>query len=295
MLWILLSMICAVAIALLFKYFEKMSISLLPVLFWNYLFCFLIAFFQWSWQAPPVSYEIQTWAIYAVVLGILFVGGFFVMGKTIQYYGVVVGSVTQKMSLIVSASFGILFFSEPLTAAKITGILLALIAVVLINIPGNDTRKFRYLLVAAFALLPILNLLIAGTIESLLHLVEVSVFGELAGALRFSFLMGIFLCAAIISAAWSLIELKGAEPLFSRPFVLSGLVLGIPNFFSAFFILLALGSGIDGSLVFPVLNVGVILLSAIFAVLLFSETIGKYRMIGLFVAIIAILILTSQS
>lgn len=288
-------MICAVAIALLFKYFEKVGISLLPVLFWNYIFCFLIAFIIWIRQVPPPSYEIQAWALYAVVLGILFVGGFFVMGKTIQYYGVVVGSVTQKMSLIVSASFGILFFSEPLSAAKLIGVLLALVAVVLINIPGNDTRKFRYLLLAAFALFPILNLLIAGTIESMLHLVEVFVFGDQAGTFRILFLMGIFLNAAVIAAAWSVIQLKGAGPLFSRPFILSGLVLGIPNFFSAFFILLALGSGIDGSLVFPVLNVGVILLSAVFAVLLFRESIGKYRMLGLIIAVIAILILASQS
>ncbi len=295
MLWILLSMACSVGIALLFKYYDRLQLDLLPVLFWNYIVCFVIGLALWMQSDKALMSFSGKWPLFSVLLGCMFVTGFFVMGKTISHYGVMVGSVSQKMSLIISAGFGILYFGEPLTALKFTGIFLAIIAVIMINIPQNDTRRFWYLLLAAFALLPMLNLLIAGGIESLLHYTEIAVLPDDSMAMRLAFLTGIFFCSSGITLCWAWMSKGNIFLKSGRNNMFAGVALGVPNFFAAYFILMAIGSGIEGSIVFPVLNSGVILLSAVFAVLIFSEPLSKFRLAGLVLALLAVFILSGQA
>ena len=58
------------------------------------------------------------------------------------------------------------------------------------------------------------------------------------------------------------------------------------------FFLRALGSGFGGSVVVPINNVGIILLSAVLGVLLFSEKFKTVNLIGVVAAVLAILLIS---
>ena len=72
----------------------------------------------------------------------------------------------------------------------------------------------------------------------------------------------------------------------------AGLLMGIPNYGSLVFIMMALETdGIEASVIFPLANIGVVVLSAISARFLFGETLSRIRQLGLLLALAAILML----
>ena len=70
----------------------------------------------------------------------------------------------------------------------------------------------------------------------------------------------------------------------------AGIILGIPNYFSIYFLLKSLQS-YDTSLVFPVLNISVVLCSALVGCKIYNEDLSKTKILGLILACISILIL----
>ena len=73
--------------------------------------------------------------------------------------------------------------------------------------------------------------------------------------------------------------------------VLAGIILGIPNYFSMYFVLIALEQ-LGSIYVFPVLNIGVVLTSAIASWVVYNENMSFTNWIGIFFACISILIIT---
>ncbi|HEX5624700.1 MAG TPA: EamA family transporter, partial [Saprospiraceae bacterium] len=71
-----------------------------------------------------------------------------------------------------------------------------------------------------------------------------------------------------------------------------GILLGIPNFYSIYFMMLALQFELPGSVFFPVLNCGVIVLSALSGHLLFREPINRFQVVGILLSTISIFLIT---
>jgi len=78
--------------------------------------------------------------------------------------------------------------------------------------------------------------------------------------------------------------------------ILAGIALGVPNFFSIYFQLKAL-SAFDniGALLYPSLNIGIIIGSTLAAILFFKEHLSKLNKVGISIAILAILLLSHQA
>ena len=74
--------------------------------------------------------------------------------------------------------------------------------------------------------------------------------------------------------------------------MIAGISLGVPNFFSIYLLLLALQQGWGGSVVFPVNNVGVLVMAAIFGIVLFKERLIPIRIWGFALAVLAIVLIT---
>ena len=74
--------------------------------------------------------------------------------------------------------------------------------------------------------------------------------------------------------------------------VLGGLILGIPNYGSIYFLLKTLNNeNWDSSIVFPVNNIGIVCLSVLFALLIFKEKLSKANYLGLTLAILSIVLM----
>ena len=101
-----------------------------------------------------------------------------------------------------------------------------------------------------------------------------------------------FAMAAILGVILLISRKKSALSVFKPKTLAFGLVLGIVNFASLYYFILALDkSKLDSSVVYGVNNVGIISVSVIAALILFHEKLKWWNWIGLGLAVIAIYIL----
>ncbi len=290
MIYLLLSIGFNVLLAVVFRYFTDFGVQNLPAILVNYLVASSIAGVlvgYGPWQAftgaPP-------WLYYGLIVGILFVIGFVVVAQTIQHYGLGITAVFQKVSLIVTVIFAVLYFAEHLTWMKLIGIPLALAAIRLINWQGKARKRSA---ISLWILsLPLLTFLCNGSIDTLLYYLEHT--GRVVSG-DYHFISFVFMVAAVAAAVVLLYQITRHGRRVTRTDVLGGVVLGVPNFFSIYFLLAALGTHLPGSTVVPINNVGIILLSAVLGLWLFQERFNRLNVIGIAAAIVSILLLTVSS
>ena len=74
--------------------------------------------------------------------------------------------------------------------------------------------------------------------------------------------------------------------------IFSGILLGIPNYFSIYFVLKSLDE-LGGIVVFPVLNIGVVLLSTIISFIYYKEQMSLLNWMGISMSCISIILILS--
>ena len=290
--------LASTVISLLFRAFPGYGVRNLPAIVVNYGVCVLCgAAFEGAW---PLTAELldSRWLPLAFVLGFLFIGGFNLNALCVQRAGVAVTSVVQRISLLLSVGFAVLYYGEAVGLWQAVGIALGLLAVVLTVRfgGGSDSAEGGQGGGAAAYLLPIGVFLLAGGIESLLTVAQRSY--DAGGDV--SFTVGLFAWAGVLGFLAHAFATLRRPPgqrgvLFSRRDLLGGIALGIPNFFSIHLILVALREGLAATTVFPVLNVATIVLSALAALALFAERLSPKQWAGVATAVVAIALLTMRS
>lgn len=228
----------------------------------------------------------ESWFPYALFLGIIFITVFNIVALTIQKTGVVIGTLSQKMSLLFPVLVAMIFFGEAVFTKRVTGISLAILSIIIINLPTgkmdgstNALRKYWYL--------PLLTFLGSGIIELLLYYVDVK---EIAPNGDISFVCFLFFTAGLCGLIFKIISKKWS---ITKKDIIAGIALGIPNFFSIYLLLKSLSSGIDASVMFPFINVGTILSGVILGFFVFKEDTNRNKIIGVILSVIAIYLIVS--
>jgi drug/metabolite transporter (DMT)-like permease len=204
------------------------------------------------------------------------------MGKSSQKNGVAITSVAVKMSLALSMLGMILIYNEHPSPLKITGILLALAGVLLVSISkntsSNSNSSWKMLLVLFIG---------SGILDLTLNYTQQHVLNELTPALFSSFGFGI---AGIIGSFVIIYQMVFKSVQIKLKNIIAGIILGIPNYFSIF-LLLKTYEFIDltNSSILAIVNVSVVVFSAIFGFVIFRELFTTQKAIGLIASILAIL------
>ena len=241
----------------------KNNIAMLAV---NYIMCSLLA---WGYTGFGSWFPAETGGRAALLMGsingVLYLAGFVLLQRNIQTNGVVLSSTFIKLGLLVSMLVSVVFFGERPEIWQWLGFALAVVAIVLMNYhPGAGKSG---------SMAGLLLLLLAGGGGDTMS----KVFEELGNpALSGHFLLYTFLMAFALCS--SLFRIKGEKAgKWEWTF---GLLIGIPNFFSAKFLLGAL-KDIAAVIVYPVYSVATILTVTVTGVLLFRERLEKRQWIAL--------------
>ncbi len=231
----------------------------------------------------------EPWFPNAVLLGCFFIGTFYIIGKTISIFGVAVSSVTQRMSLIAPVLFAFLYYNETLTWIKGIGIVLALTAVVLTNIKSKkeeiEIKEKNKLL----WLLPVILFSASALVEVVLQSVQRNYFDANNGN-QLPFTILLFGTAASIGLVVYIFNVVRTRKTMTFHSVLGGIALGVPNLGSIYFLLKVLGE-MEGSVVFPINNVAVLVLVGIVAFFAFKEKLTIVNIVGILLAILSILLI----
>ena len=288
MIVLLLSILSSSAIYIAFKLFGKYKITTLNALIVNYFTAFILGLSLQDQLSIGELLETpqKDWFYGSMALGVMFILVFSLMVITTQKGGMSVVSVASKMSVAIPVLFVIAYYDEPLGLLKITGILMALVSVYLVSVRRRDGLSIDM----KFFIFPLLVFLGSGLIESSIKFVENTYVPDSEISL---FSANTFLFACLTGSLVFGYRALSGRAKFSWKDVLGGFLLGIPNYFSIYFFILALRiDGLDSSSIFIINNVSIVLLSTLLGIVCFKEKISPKNWIGIGIAILSILLIT---
>ncbi|SRX55604.1 EamA/RhaT family transporter [Aequorivita sp. CIP111184] len=283
-----LSILSSTMIFVVFKLFARFKINTMQAIVMNYFTaCFCGVILQESainiTDIPQFS-----WFPFALGLGAMFITVFNLMAITTQRSGLSVVSVATKMSVVIPILFGLFYYKESLGAFKIIGIILALVAVYMASIKTKDGLKIK----PSNFIFPILVFLGSGIIDTAIKYLEGEFIAENDIPIFSATIYGM---AAIIGIVILILQISKGKFQFQIKNVIGGIALGIPNYFSVYFLVKALRSGIfDSSGIFTINNVAIVMISTLLGILLFKEKLLLKNWIGIGLAVLGILLIALE-
>ena len=115
----------------------------------------------------------------------------------------------------------------------------------------------------------------------------------LASSLDIDFIASLFFFAGCFGIIFVLFDYKINGTTFRKKEIIAGIALGVPNFFTIYLLLQVLANGMDGSVVFPINNVGILLTTAILGLYFFNEKFNAQKLIGFSMAILSIILVAN--
>lgn len=276
MIHLLLAISCSSLISILMRLSTDKVTANVSMLAMNYLMCLTIALTGTGVGALfPRHPALPATLLMGAVHGVLYLGSFVLLQVNVKRNGVVLSATFMKLGLLVPMAASILLFGERPSSAQLAGFAIALGAILLINLEkGTSSLGFRA---------GLLLLLLGGGAADVMS----KVYGELGEpALADQFLLYTFLMAFLLCTA--LVVRKGERP--GKYEVLFGLLIGIPNFFSAKFLLAALDS-VPAVIAYPTYSVATILAVTAAGVVLFRERLGRRQVAAMGCILVALTLL----
>lgn len=277
---VLLAIIFPVISIVLFKEFEKQEVDSFSAIVFNYLGAIFIGLGIFITPEQFIETPQQPWFVPAIIMGILFILNFYLIAKTTIYHGISMATFANKISLIIPIVFTILYFAEPATWSKITGVLLALVSIYLLTL--YDSKKTGDKL----TLFPLFVFICTGIAETFINFSQ-KIYLSNEGDLSY-FVIGSFACSFMLGFTLLLFRAK----LINMRNVLAGLILSLPNTFGIYFFIKALNQSDDSSSVLPIINIGALVLAVVLGILLYKEKFSFSKLGGLLLVFLSIILLS---
>jgi len=292
MIFVLLTILSSTGIFAVFRFVDRYNISTFSVIIINYFAAVAIGGVFILTHHQNIVMPGKATLFTAVLIGILFIVMFYVIGMSTQKAGITPTTVAAKMSVVIPITFSILIDpTDSIDLMKLSGILIALPALLLtIYKPGkvkNISEGFY---------LPLILFAGMGAVDSMVKFAQ-EAFVKTNSELLFSTL--VFFFAAISGVFGATLQKRKFSEFSDKKVLAWGALLGVFNFGSIFFILKALnfqmptGERLDGSVVFAVTNIGIVLLSVFTGFLIFRERPMAINWIGVVFSVMAIFILAN--
>lgn len=286
MFYLLMSVFTSTLIFVAFKLIIKNQANILQAIVINYTVCVIVGMLVQN-KFPSLNEIIERpWLINTFILGAMFITVFYLTALTVKYSGLAVASIASKLSLIIPVLAAYFLYDDVFSPIKIIGIIVAMIAVVLAAYK-EDTEHHKHNF--NFYFFPLLVLLGSGLIDTFTKWNQEQHLTEADFNL---FLICVFGTAAVIG--WSILLAKYVtkqESISGKTFR-HGLLLGIPNYGTMYFLIAALNvPGWNSSTVFPVNNIAIVVASCLVAMVIFKEHLSKINLLGILLAVTAILMI----
>jgi len=293
--YLLLAILSSSSIAMIFKVTEGRSYNRLAVTTFNYLSAFLIALTMIAIERPDLGpgggslkevmvegngvFSLTSSVVWGLSLGLV-AGLFFFLSfvfyqKSVKESGASLSGAFGKLGILIPMLLSLLVWKEYPGVLQWVGIALAICSIVLVNNPfGSGKKNFKAALIMLF--------ITGGLAEFMNKLFQ----NYTVSGYKNVFLFSVFASAFAISAVF----LKRSGKSFHKREALVGLIVGLPNLFSSFFLIMALEE-MKGSVVFPVYSAGSVVMIGLGSMLLFGEKLKKLEMISLGMVLVSLIII----
>lgn len=284
MLFLAGSILLSAWLNIVFKLCAKLNIDTFQTIVFNYGFCVLTGIVLTSSSGtaiPPAS------VIWAFVLGLGFILTFNLTAMTVRLNGVATATVATKVSLIIPFILSLYIYKDGLNAFKLIGIIITILAVIFTLLPEKQAGVSVEL---KRILLPLSIFFGCGLLDATIKYTEHHYLTEETADV---FLMHCFLIAFIAGVVLLAIGLFTGRIRFDYRALISGLILGVPNYFSIWCLIRFLKLHPENSSVWiPVNNVGIVLVNVLIGIGLFKEKLSFLNKVGIGLALLGIALLS---
>ena len=287
MIYLILAIVSSSLISIFMRLSENHIKNEMGMFMANYALCAVLAVGFMDKAAPELllgTHDQHLTVILGIITGAFFLGGFLFLKYNMKYNGIVLSSTFMKLGVLIPTIMAIVVFGEVPSVLQIVGIAIAIVAIIIINFEkepegadclGESKKGNKKILLLVL-------LLLGGLGDSMSNIFEK--LGPDSG--KDGFLLLTFFTAFVITVA---IVVLGKKKLCTAD-ILFGLLVGVPNYFSARFLLASLGS-LDAVIVYPTFSVGTMVVVTVVGVIAFHEKISKQKGIALGLIAVAIALL----
>lgn len=278
---VIFAALCVAGFAVIFRLFVRFGVALFPAITINYAVAFACGL---SLHPPWNVGDISLLWLPSALLGVLFVSIFSLQGLSAQRAGAARTTIAGRMSLVLTVLGIVLLFHERITVLSISGIVIALVGLFL-TVASGDTRANK-----RSWMLPLLIFFGCGAADVIVNAVQRVRTTSLNEA---AFTTMCFGGASTVSSIVLAVRGQRAALTHRRTWI-GGIALGIVNYASLLFLVLALGEGaLPASSIFPLMNIAAILFATIAGVTLFNERLSVRQWIGIGCCVTALALIMS--
>lgn len=276
MFYLVLAVASSALVSILIRFSEryvKHNISMLCI---NYAMCLVLSVLYTGVGKLFTTGEGIGWAVsLGTMNGILYLVSFVVLQISIRKNGVVLSATFMRLGVLVPTLLSIFVFHEMPGGLQVIGFVIALLAIVLINFEKGQGG-------ATFKLGLFLLLFGGGTADFM-----AKIYDEM-GTPEFEehFLCLTFVAAFVLCA---ILAVKKGQKL-AKEDVLFGMLVGIPNYYSARFLLKAVGQ-VPAVVAYPTYSVATIVVISIVGMICFKEKLTKRQQAAIGLILIALVFL----
>jgi drug/metabolite transporter (DMT)-like permease len=282
MIWLLISILTNTLLLLILKGFEKYGVNTLHGIVVNYCVAATTGLCMVGFpETETLMNGAGDYLWIPVTLGFLFISIFFTIAKTAQSAGVSVATVANKMSVVIPVIIAVLLYDESLSWIKVIGILAALVAVWLTS-KKQDGSEFNMRML----LWPVVIFIGSGIIDAMVNHLQRGVTDKSL----IPFLLSLaFLSALTVGVCVVTYRAVKFKEYVSGKSILGGIILGVPNYFSIYAVTKALDANLmETSALYPVNNMGIVIASAVGALIIFKEKLSAVNWFGILISVGAI-------
>ena len=278
-LYIALSVACSLTIAHLLKKVRHRKMRVMQVLTVNYLVAVVISL------STNTNFEIESGSLgfiplAAALVGVIFIANLFVYSSSIHQAGLGISISAMRLSLVIPIGISLIWYKETLGLNNYLGIGAVFIAFYLL-LPKTDRnstpKKGQWLY-------PIILFLFTGIADGTLKVYDQEFSAILSEEI---FLSMIFASSLIIGSLYLIVK---KEFNFSGKEIFYGVMVGIANLYSSFFLLLALRN-LSGALVFSLVNISNVLIGTLIGITIWNDQLSNQQKTGIALAAVSILLL----
>ena len=279
MLYLLLAIASSTLISVIMRASERHVKSEMGMFMANYAVCIFLSLLylpgNFVHMADGVTGNgIALWL--GVISGILYLANFVFMKRNMVRNGIVLTSTFMKLGVLVPTFMAVLVFREAPKGTQVLGFAFALLGILVMYFEKQAVKESN-----SIVWLMVL-LVMSGLTDSMANIFEK--FG------RESEKDAYLLCTFVVAFLCALgLTLRGKVGVKGKDFLI-GAMIGIPNYYSARFLLAAL-SRLDAVFVYPMYSVGTIVAITIAGICFFKENISIKKRYALLIISVAMVFL----
>ena len=276
---LLMRIASSTVITLIMRFTDKKTSNNMAMFMANYAVCSCLSYFYMH-QAGVPAFANEPGLGFTVTIGIIsgiwYLVGFLFMQFNMRENGVVLCSTFNRLGVLVPTIMAMVVFKESPKMVQIIGIVIALVAIVLMQFEKDNINA------GGKKIWLVVMLLSAGFCDSLTN-----VYDKVGNPiLKDNYLLYTFFVALICATILTIRE----KHKISKWDLFFGFIIGVPNYFSSRFMFEALKT-VPAVIAYPVSSVGTILAICLGSVILFKEKVSNQKKFALVLVMAAMALL----